>query len=137
MKMVIYMTSLGEVSPPDLDRFFVGWGNHPSAEKHLELLQKSDFVVLAIDDETDRVIGFITAISDNVLSAYIPLLEVLPEYQGQGIGSELVKRMLEQLKDFYMIDLLCDADLQPFYEELGMEKATGMRIRNYEKQAGI
>ena len=35
-------------------------------------------------DDAGRVVGFVTAISDGVLSAYIPLLEVLPEYQGAG-----------------------------------------------------
>ena len=56
------------------------------------------------------VVGFVTAVSDGVLSAYIPLLEVLPEYQDRGIGSELMRRILEQLDDLYMVDVLCDAE---------------------------
>jgi hypothetical protein len=32
--------------------------------------------------DNGRVIGFITAVTDKVLSAYIPLLEVLPAYRG-------------------------------------------------------
>jgi hypothetical protein len=44
--------------------------------------------------------------------------------------------MLDQLSDFYSIDLLCDADVQPFYERLGMRRATGMLRRNYERQSG-
>jgi predicted N-acetyltransferase YhbS len=71
-----------------------------------------------------------------VLSAYIPLLEVLPAYQGQGIGSELVRRMLAKLADLYMVDLLCDPGMQPFYERLGMRPTTGMLRRNYDRQAG-
>ena len=43
-----------------------------------------------------------------------------PTHQGQGIGSELVRRMLDTLKAIYMIDLICDPDVQPFYERLGM-----------------
>ena len=38
-----------------------------------------DLTELALDKDT--VVGFATATSDAVLSAYIPLLEVLPEYQ--------------------------------------------------------
>jgi hypothetical protein len=30
-----------------------------------------------------------------------------------------------------MVDLLCDPELQPFYESLGMHRATGMMVRNY------
>ncbi|WP_218212220.1 GNAT family N-acetyltransferase, partial [Pseudomonas sp. 2822-15] len=76
-----------------LQGFFVGWPNPPSSHTHLKLLEKSTHIVLAVDDENEQVVGFITAISDGVLSAYIPLLEVLTEYQGRGIGKELVRRM--------------------------------------------
>ena len=72
-----------------------------------------------------------------MLSAYVPLLEVVPEYRGLGIGSELVRRMLERLEDFYMVDLLCDAELQRFYESLGMTPAAGMMVRRYDHQTGI
>ena len=130
----ISYSNLGKVTPEMLQGFFVGWKEKPSHETFLKLLENSDHVVLA--SVGDKIVGFITAITDGVLSAYIPLLEVLPEYQKQGIGAALVKHMLEQLKDLYMIDLLCDAELQPFYEQFGMERAEGMRIRNYSKQSG-
>jgi ribosomal protein S18 acetylase RimI-like enzyme len=74
--------------------------------------------VLAVEGE--RVVGFVTAFSEGVLSAYIPLLEVLPEYQRRGVGSELVRRILARLSDLYMVDLACDADLVPYYERLGL-----------------
>jgi ribosomal protein S18 acetylase RimI-like enzyme len=81
------------------------------------------------------VVGFVTAISDGVCSAYIPLLEVLPIYQGRGIGSELMRRILARLADYYMIDLVCDAELQPFYTRLGMRLAGGMFLQNYARQS--
>ena len=56
--------------------------------------------------------------------------------QGQGIGSELVRRLLERLKDVYMIDLLCDEAVQPFYARLGLRPASGMMQRNYDNQSG-
>ena len=83
----------------------------------------------------NAVIGYITAITDGVSAAYIPHLEVRPSWQGQGIGSELVRRMLAQLRHLYMIDLMCDDELQPFYERLGFRPWTGMLIRNYDRQA--
>lgn len=131
-----YIDAPGSVSPHQLQGFFVGWPNPPSPEKHRELLEKSDFCILAIDEATTMVTGFITAITDHVLSAYIPLLEVLPSYQGQGIGTELVRLMLEKLNSLYMVDLLCDPDLQPFYERSGMRPASGMLLRNYQHQSG-
>ncbi|GGA70084.1 GNAT family N-acetyltransferase [Ornithinibacillus halotolerans] len=133
---MLYQNTIDGVSANMLEGFFVDWPNPPSSDTHLKLLQNSSYIVLAIDEEANRVVGFITAISDNVLSAYIPLLEVLPAYKNQGIGKELVSRMLQQLDHLYMIDLCCDDDLVPYYENFGMTKGTGMILRNYDRQAG-
>ncbi|GIO28255.1 GNAT family N-acetyltransferase [Ornithinibacillus bavariensis] len=133
---MMYVNSMNGISTAMVDGFFVDWPNPPSARTHLKLLAGSSHVVLAIDEGKNKVVGFITAISDGVLSAYIPLLEVLPAYQKKGIGNELVSRMLKQLEHLYMIDLCCDDDLVPYYEKLGMMKGTGMLKRNYDRQSG-
>ncbi|MCP4445354.1 MAG: GNAT family N-acetyltransferase, partial [Myxococcales bacterium] len=96
----------------------------------------SQHVMLATEQGSGKVVGFITAISDGVLSAYIPLLEVLPSHGGKGIGSELTRRMLGRLSDLYMVDLLCDPGVQPFYERFNLTRAHGMMIRNYNRQSG-
>lgn len=137
--MIIYSDSTESVGADQLNGgFFRGWPDPPAAETHLRILRGSSHVWLAIDDETEggSVVGFITAISDGVLAAYIPLLEVLPAYEERGIGSELTRRMLTTLSGLYMVDLLCDVDVQPFYERLGMRRATGMMSRNYAAQSG-
>jgi ribosomal protein S18 acetylase RimI-like enzyme len=133
---IVYREHIETITPAQLEGFFEGWPNPPSPETHLRLLRESDVVVLAWDEERDRVVGFITAVTDHVLSAYIPLLEVLPAYRHQGIGHELARRILKRLDGLYMVDLLCDPDLQPFYEALGMRRATGMMLRRYDFQAG-
>jgi GNAT superfamily N-acetyltransferase len=86
--------------------------------------------VLARETDTGRAVGFVTAVGDGVLSAFIPLLEVLPEHQGRGVGTELVRRMLERPGDLYMVDLCCDEELVPFYERFEMERWVGMGLRN-------
>lgn len=137
--MLWYSESVDGLAETDVQGFFVGWPNPPTPEAHLRLLYGSSHIVLAREGEEGRdgpVVGFITAVSDGVLSAYIPLLEVLPEYQGRGIGGELVRRMLAQLSDYYMVDLLCDAELQPYYERFAMRPASGMMLRNYDRQSG-
>lgn len=134
--MIEYIHSTEGITADQLHGFFVGWPNPPSPEVHLRLLQNSDKIILAVDTAKGKVVGFITAVTDHVLAAYIPLLEVLPEYQHQQIGKTLVQKMLEQLSGIYMVDLLCDTELQPFYEQLGMWRATGMFIRNRDKQSG-
>ena len=134
--MISYSDSVEGIAADQLHGFFVGWPNSPTPQTHLELLQNSAHVVLALDDETSNVVGFVTAISDEVLTAHIPLLEVLPAYQGRGIGQELMRRVLEKLSKLYAVDLLCDPELQAFYERLGMRRAVGMMVRNYERQSG-
>lgn len=130
MRNITYSDSVEGVTEDQLQGFFVGWVKVPPPSVHLKALQNSDFVVLAKDADTGKVIGFINALSDQVMTAYVPMIEVLPEYQSEGIGSELMRRMLEKLKDMYMVDLLCEADMQAFYERFGMKKTTGMMIRN-------
>ena len=134
--MISYSFSAENLEPWQLRGFFVGWPKPPSPETHLRILKQSHTIVLALDDESDRVVGFINAISDGVLSAYIPLLEVLPEYQKRGIGGELVKRMLKRYEDLYMIDLICDKERIEFYSRFGMKAITGMMTRNFERQSG-
>ena len=132
--MINYSTDSALLDSLKRDGFFVGWPNPPSTNVLKSILSGSYKVVLAYEDK--KLVGFINAISDGVLSAYIPLLEVLPDYQGRGIGKELVLRMQEALSHLYMVDLLCDADLIPYYEKLGMSKASGVCLRNYERQSG-
>ena len=133
---MIFQNSLDGISANMLHGFFVDWPNPPSCDTHFKLLQNSSKKVLAIDEQNNQVVGFITAISDGVLTVYIPLLEVLPEYKNKGIGKELVTRLLQELEDIYMIDLCCDDHLIPYYEQFGMFKSNGMLVRNYARQSG-
>lgn len=132
--MITYTQSLNELTEDMLDGFFVGWPNPPSKQSHMKILKGSYSFWAAIDKDKNKTVGFITALSDGILSAYIPLLEVLPEFQHTGIGRELVYRMIDTLKDFYMVDLLCDIQLQEYYKKFGMSNATGSFLRNYKRQ---
>lgn len=133
--MVIYQEDCERLTIENVEGLFGCWGRGPAAADVLRIFKGSDHVVLAVDGASGQVIGYITAITDGVSAAYIPHLEVRPSWQGQGIGSELVHRMLERLRHLYMIDLMCDEDLQAFYERLGFRPWTGMLIRNYDRQA--
>lgn len=128
--MIRYTDDMHAVEADQLQGFFVGWPAPPSPEKHLAVLRGSYHAVVALDDD-DRVVGFINMISDGVLTAFIPWLEVLPERQGQGIGEELVRRVLKAAENLYSVDLLCDAELQPYYEKFGMRAIPGMGLRHW------
>jgi GNAT superfamily N-acetyltransferase len=133
--MVRYTEDVAQVDESMLDGFFVGWPRRPSAAQHLAVLKGSFRVVLAMDDATGRVAGFVNMISDGVLTAFIPWLEVLPAYQGQGIGTELMRRVLD-CEQMYSIDLVCDEPLLPYYAKLGMTANPGAGVRRPAALAG-
>ena len=133
--MITYKASLENIAEDMLWGFMQHWGIRPSPETLLRILQASSHIILALDDENvDIVVGFITAISDGISCAYISHLEVREEFQGEGIGSELVRRMVDKLKHIYMIDLCCDPELQLFYFNNGFKECPGMVIRNYDRK---
>ncbi len=134
--MITYNDTTAGIDPAQLKGFFDGWSNPPTPQTHLRLLERSSHVILALPDPREPVAGYIAALSDGVLSAYISHLEVRPSLRRQGIGSELVRRMLRKLQCLYMIDLLCDPELEHFYARFGLRPLRGMAIRNYENQSG-
>ncbi len=130
---IYYVDTLDAIAPAHLGGFFVGWRHPFPPDAHWRMLAGSDRIVLAIDAETRMVVGFVAALTDGVQGAFITLLEVLPAYQSRGIGHELMTRMLERLADIQTIELMCDADLAPFYERFGMKPASGMVLRRRER----
>lgn len=134
--MIEYRDSLNGIDPENLKGFFKDWPNPPCPEVHLKILANSAFVILAVDLKSSQVVGFISAVSDKILTAYIPLLEVLSDYQGRGIGKELATRMIGKLQSLYMVDVCCDDNVTKFYESIGFQPTNGMILRNYQAQSG-
>jgi len=127
--MIRYTEDMTAIEENMLGGFFVGWPRSPSAAQHLAVLRGSFRAVAAVDDDAGRVAGFVNMISDGVLTAFIPWLEVLPEYQGRGIGSELMRRILD-CDGLYSVDLVCDEPLLKYYERFGMIAVPGAALRN-------
>ena len=126
--MIEYQSGLSGISAEHLNGFFEGWPAAPDAEALLRILAQSAYAVLARDG--DHVVAFINALSDGELAVYIPLLEVRATYRRQGIGSELVRHVLRHFDQAYMVDAVCDAEVAPFYERLGLARLTAVAHRN-------
>lgn len=71
--------------------------------------------------ENDKLIGYIDSVSNGVSDAYIQDLMVCPDYQGKGIGTDLMDKMIEYLKKkrIYMISVVYEECLKSFYERFG------------------
>jgi predicted N-acetyltransferase YhbS len=127
--VIEYLDRLEGLAPEALCGFFVGWPAPPTPEQHWEILERSFAFVLARDTQTNEVVGFVTALSDGVFSAFIPLLEVRPSHQKRGIGKVLIQQIEQRLVGVYSIDLVCDPELVPYYAALGYQSLAGQGKR--------
>lgn len=132
---VHYQDNLTGITSGQLSCFCVGWKYPISGEEMYKILQNSYAFVLARDKK--NVIGFVNALSDGIKFAFIPMLEVLPNYKNQGIGTRLMNILLDKLHDIQNVDLTCDAELQNFYGKFGMLKSNGMILRKYLTREAI
>ena len=74
----------------------------------------SYFHIAAYDNE--KLVGYSDSVSNGVTDAYIQDLMVHPDYQGNGIGTELMNRMIAALKrrNIYMISVVFEERLKQF-----------------------
>lgn len=110
-----------DFSMPDLLRLFAQteWTAKRDADALQTMLDKT-LVCLGVWDG-DRLIGFARAITDDISRAYVEDVIVDSAYRGQGIGSEITRRLLERLAHVEEITLNCGDHLIPFYERFGFE----------------
>lgn len=70
----------------------------------------------------ERLVGYLCVVSNGVTDAYIQDVMVAPEYQGRGIGSEMMHLAIDKIKslNIYMISVIYgDESLRGFYEKFG------------------
>ena len=110
----------------------IGWNR---MEEELRNPQKTSFYHIAAYEE-DELVGYIDCVSNGVTDAYIQDLMVHPKYQGKGVGSELMNKMIEYLKanKIYMISVIFDESLKSFYERFGFYTMLSGQMETYESK---
>ena len=98
-----------------------GWSSADKPEQLHKALVASHSLISAWDD--DRLIGLGNAISDGHLVVYYPHLLVHPEYQGCGVGSEIMRRLMRRYNGFHQQMLVADGRALDFYRKCGFERA--------------
>lgn len=74
--------------------------------------------------DKDRLIGFGRVISDGIHHALIVDIIIHPDYQGKGLGSQLLEKLLEKCKSKNIrdIQLFSAKDKYGFYEKFNFMK---------------
>lgn len=75
----------------------VGWGVSESGIVEAALAN-SLYAVCAFDGE--KIVGFGRLIGDGVMFLYVQDIMVLPEYQGQKIGTGIMERIVKKIFDY-------------------------------------
>ncbi|MGT2755153.1 GNAT family N-acetyltransferase [Streptococcus ovis] len=106
----------------------VGWTNYTENPDMLDqALQQSLYVLVAYDGQD--VVGLLRAVGDGVSILFIQDILVLPSYQRQGIGRQLMDDVLEKYKNVYQLHLLTDQSekIAAFYRALGFQPVEEIR----------
>ena len=97
------------------------WSSAQKPKLLQKALQASHSLVSAWDGS--KLVGLGNAISDGYLVVYYPHLLVLPDYQGYGIGTELMRRLQAGYEGFHQQILVADGRALDFYRKCGFERA--------------
>lgn len=127
---------------PTAEQFFelfetTGWNTkYELSQEELYVALKNSWYSISVYDK-DELIGFGRIICDGIVHALILDVIVLPDKQGEGIGKEIMDRLVAKCKEHKIrdIQLFCAKDKARFYEKLGFERrkedSPGMQLTKY------
>ena len=83
----------------------------------------------------DRLVGIVRVVGDGFSVIFIQDLLVYPECQRQGIGTALLKTIMEENRGVYQLHLLADNTEKnvAFYKSLGFVMDTDINCRAFSK----
>ncbi|MCR2805141.1 GNAT family N-acetyltransferase [Paenibacillus soyae] len=122
---VNYDSSLEGITTESLQELFlsVEWESGKYPNELLQAIKGSHSIVAAWDG--DKLIGMINALSDGVLTVYFHYMLVNPSYQGEGIGREMMNRMLDRYKGYRTKVLISYPNVVDFYQKCGFSEEEG------------
>lgn len=114
------------ITPADYEavRLFLseaGWRHRVSdSEKFKRMIENTSRAVVAIDDS--GIVGFARALCDEVSNGYISMVAVAAERRGQGIGRELVRRLIREDAGITWV-LRAGRGSEQFWEKMGFRSS--------------
>ena len=100
------------------------WANQRSLEGIQKMLKGTPLALGAW--EADRLVGFVRVMTDGIYRALIDDVVVEESKRGTGIGSELMRRVIERLVGVEEVFLRCGEHVVPFYERYRFERSNGV-----------
>jgi predicted N-acetyltransferase YhbS len=96
-----------------------GWQHRVSdPEKFRKMMENTSRAIVAVDDS--RIVGFARALCDEVSNGYISMVAVAAERRGQGIGRELVQRLIKEDAGITWV-LRAGRGSEGFWEKVGFK----------------
>ena len=113
----------------------IGWGRREPDQLEAAF-GKSTFQRFAFDGT--KLVGFGRTIDDGVYYATVVDMVIDPDYQRQGVGTQIMQSLQSALKGFLITTLTAVPQVQPFYARLGWRTLkTGMMLPRSEEQARL
>lgn len=99
----------------------VGWTNYTSCPEMLEEAYKNSLCILGAF-EKEKLVGVVRVVGDGISIVFVQDILVLPKYQRQGVGSALMRAVLEKYASVYQVELLTDSTekSKAFYSSVGL-----------------
>ena len=100
----------------------LGWNSLKLTINDLEqMCSQSWYAIYAYDEK--QLVGMGRVISDGVITGIVCGVCVLTSYQSEGIGKEIVNRIIQHCEQNRVIpQLMCVESLENYYETFGFEK---------------
>ena len=101
----------------------VGWSAYTDDPEALRKGFEQSLLVLAAYED-DELTGIIRVVGDGATIVFVQDILVFPEYQRKGIGTALLKEILDRYSHVRQIELATDSTPKTiaFYESIGFRK---------------
>ena len=112
------------------------WQESPEARSIIPSMIRGSYCFMVARALDGRIIGMGRVISDGYSDAYIQDVAVLENYRRQGVGQELVRRLVQHCvaRKIGWIGLVAEPGTQNLYERLGFGLLAGYQPMLYGKR---
>ena len=121
-----------ELTAFDLDTILnlyssVGWTNYTDNPEMVKKAYENSLLTLGAYD-SGQLVGVIRIVGDGFSIVFVQDILVFPEYQRKGIGTQLLREVIERFSTAYQVMLMTDNTPKTisFYQSLGFVKADDM-----------